>query len=491
MTLGALLIAVGILLFLGQVMGFRNWDEFWPFIIVAVGGAFFAGMLLGGKQTSGLAVPGSIIVMVGLILFVQNTFNIWETWSYAWALIIVAVGVGVVIQGMWAGQPELRARGWQTVRTGAILFLIFGALMEFIFSSTGVSNRGGGLLWPVLLMVVAALWLVGRVYRLLTGAQDASTDLFWPVLLTGIGALATLSGLGWLPAWRLLSLLNLWPVLLIAAGLQLLFGRRSAWVSGLIGLLIVAALFFLGFAGDQLGLTDRTSWLFGPGMIIGDWPGGETVSGSGEAMQQTRNVSNFNEVSMAIPGEVKIVQGSSEALTISADDNLLEYITSEVRGRELVIDVRRGYRLQPKAKISVTLTVKELEALNLSSAANVTIDGLKTDELALNTSGVGDTTVNDLQSGALEVRISGMGSVKANGEARDVRISVSGAGNFVSPDLQSETAEVRISGAGQATLRVSERLDVDISGAGSVSYYGNPSVEKNISGAGSVRSLGD
>src|SRR3990172_8257141 len=79
---GAILIGVGILLFVGQVFDLMNWGEFWPFIVIGAGLAFFVGMFLTGKSAGGLAIPGSIITTIGLILLVQTMFGWWEAWSY-------------------------------------------------------------------------------------------------------------------------------------------------------------------------------------------------------------------------------------------------------------------------------------------------------------------------------------------------------------------------------------------------------------------------
>ncbi len=150
LILGVILVAIGILAFLGQTINLSLWGMTWPLMVIGVGAIFFIGMVLGGKTTGFLAVPGSIITTVGLILLVQKTFGLWETWSYMWTLVFSAVGLGLVIQGAWSGQPELRQRGWELTRAGVILFLIFSILMEFIFTASGVSGRANSPVWPAI-----------------------------------------------------------------------------------------------------------------------------------------------------------------------------------------------------------------------------------------------------------------------------------------------------------------------------------------------------
>lgn len=69
-------------------------------------------------------------------------------------------------------------------------------------------------------------------------------SLFWPLVLIGLGAILLLQNYGLLPPnlWDVLA--QLWPVLLILLGLDMLIGRRSsgsALLVLLLGVLVVAA----------------------------------------------------------------------------------------------------------------------------------------------------------------------------------------------------------------------------------------------------------
>ena len=74
--------------------------------------------------------------------------------------------------------------------------------------------------------------------------QPRRGGLVGPLLLIGLGATFLLNNLGMLEWGVWLTLLQLWPVLLIAIGLELLIGRRSTW-----GSLIAVALIILVFVG--------------------------------------------------------------------------------------------------------------------------------------------------------------------------------------------------------------------------------------------------
>jgi len=93
LVLGSILLIIGILALLGQLLrGYNFWGNFWPFIIIGVGALFFVGMFVGGKSVAGLAIPGSIIAVNGLLLLVQNLTGYWESWSYGWTVTLISVG---------------------------------------------------------------------------------------------------------------------------------------------------------------------------------------------------------------------------------------------------------------------------------------------------------------------------------------------------------------------------------------------------------------
>lgn len=136
LVVGALLIVFGILALAGQVFrGFNFWSTFWPFIVIGAGAMFFVGMFAGGKSVSGLAIPGSIITVIGLILFYQNLTGHWESWSYGWTVILMSVGLGIFIMGAYGGNESQRKSGLGLMRLGLILFIVFGGFFELIFSA--------------------------------------------------------------------------------------------------------------------------------------------------------------------------------------------------------------------------------------------------------------------------------------------------------------------------------------------------------------------
>jgi len=159
---GSVLVAIGILSLLGQVFnGPSFWGFIWPFFIIGFGGLFFLGMFTGGRSVSGLAVPGTIISTIGLILLYQNISHRWESWSYAWTVILLAVGLGIYIMGLYGGDEAQRNSGKGLMKVGLILFIVFGGFFEMIFSA-GSAFGLRQVIFPAGLILLGLYLIVNR-----------------------------------------------------------------------------------------------------------------------------------------------------------------------------------------------------------------------------------------------------------------------------------------------------------------------------------------
>lgn len=154
---GLILIAVGVIFLLmplfPNVSDMLNIDQHWPLIIVLIGGMFILGALLGSP---GLAVPGSIVGGIGLLLYYQNLTGNWQTWAFAWTLIPVFVGIGIILSNAIAGDLASGLKsGGRLILIGLIMFLIFGSFLGAGF---------GGSFGLAILLIGIGLWMVFRVF---------------------------------------------------------------------------------------------------------------------------------------------------------------------------------------------------------------------------------------------------------------------------------------------------------------------------------------
>jgi Putative auto-transporter adhesin, head GIN domain len=191
------------------------------------------------------------------------------------------------------------------------------------------------------------------------------------------------------------------------------------------------------------------------------------TKGSGNVVSQPREVSGFTKVELSGSGELTIEKTGTESLTISAEDNLLPRLTSDVSGDTLILGTKPNTTIVPTKPISYALTVKDLTGIAVS--------------------GSGSARVSNLTTNSLTTQISGSGTITASGTANDQDIAISGSGGYQAEQLTSKTAKVQISGSGDASVLATELLDVKISGSGTLTYSGNPQqITQEISGSGKL-----
>jgi len=177
---GSILIVFGLLALLSNLFSnFNFWSYLWPVIIIAFGGLFFVGMFAGGKSVSGLAIPGSILSGLGLMMLLQNLSHHWESWAYGWTIILISVGLGVFIMGAYTGNDYRRRAGIRVMKVGAVLFIVFGGFFELLFSSFRL-NGLAQYIFPALLILLGLYLVVSRAGWLPRKSEDSNEPTIQP-----------------------------------------------------------------------------------------------------------------------------------------------------------------------------------------------------------------------------------------------------------------------------------------------------------------------
>ena len=227
----------------------------------------------------------------------------------------------------------------------------------------------------------------------------------------------------------------------------------------------------------------------------------EVVRGSGDVVTQDRAVSDFapgqggfDSISLTGFGQVTITQGDEQALSIETDDNLMQYIETQVKNGTLTLgytDEVRNLNVRPSDGIKFHLSVREVAVLEILGAGDIHAPSLEVERLEVQLKGAGNISVGVLAAKELVVRLKGAGDVEMAGQVVEQDVEISGSGAYRGARLESQMATVEISGAGNVTVWAADTLDAQIPGIGNVEYYGSPSITQKISGLGKLISLGN
>lgn len=237
-----------------------------------------------------------------------------------------------------------------------------------------------------------------------------------------------------------------------------------------------------------------------------------SVRGSGRVETEQRNVKDITGVELAALGKMTIKLGEQEELRIEAEDNLLDYLETEVRSGMLSIKTRDGFTLRNRRPVNYYLTVKELDEISISSSGDVEAPDLEAEQFTVSISSSGDLEMGDLQADTLKVRITSSGDMTmgtlyadtiqvvitssgdldvAGGDIEKQDITLTSSGEYRAQDLESAQAEVQLSSSGSATVQVRDYLDAQLSSSGNLYYTGNPMVKAATTSSGDVKQIND
>jgi O-antigen/teichoic acid export membrane protein len=165
-VLGGILIVLGLLFFAGNQLNIDIGDATWPLYVIAPGVALVT-LGLTQRHGSGLAIFGSVVTMVGLILLYQNATDHWESWAYAWALVGPGgSGMGMLLYGTRSGDRKMARDGFWNILIAAGIFAVGLLFFEGILGISGDRLPLPTWVLPVAVIGIGVLVLVrGLTFR--------------------------------------------------------------------------------------------------------------------------------------------------------------------------------------------------------------------------------------------------------------------------------------------------------------------------------------
>jgi len=212
----------------------------------------------------------------------------------------------------------------------------------------------------------------------------------------------------------------------------------------------------------------------------------KTIYGKGDVTTETRKVETFNSIKVSTGINVFLSQGNAADLRVEADENLHEYILTEVKGG--VLNVYTEVNIRDSKKRNVYVTIKEIRSLKTSSAGDIKgLTPIVADLLELSTSSAGDINI-EVTAKEIKASTSSSGDITIRGTAETFTGDASSAGNLEALGLIVRIASINVSSAGDASITVTEKLTAKASSAGDIRYKGDPKfIDAHSSSAGSIR----
>ena len=178
------------------------------------------------------------------------------------------------------------------------------------------------------------------------------------------------------------------------------------------------------------------------------------VIGNKKIVFQERTVSAYSQIKILGNADIVLTDGNIGQIKVETSENVLSYVTTEVKGDILVIKLKHyGVNYVPKLKVYVPIDEKFNKITIVGKAEVISKEDFS------------------LQLPSLEVVLKGNG-------------------NFKGKALSARKAILSIAGAGNIEISVTEEVQAKIMGYGHITIFGNPSKKyTDIKGSGKIQFL--
>ncbi|MEY4541706.1 MAG: hypothetical protein RLZZ306_3463 [Bacteroidota bacterium] len=213
------------------------------------------------------------------------------------------------------------------------------------------------------------------------------------------------------------------------------------------------------------------------------------ITGNEKIVTITRSTSEYEGISISGSFDVKLISGKEGNISIKGDENLLEFIVTEITNGKLLVYFEKHKKIQYNynSSIEITIPFEDINQLSFNGSGNLTTtDLIKTEYLNIEMTGSGNTSFRS-DTNSLKITKSGSGNLNGKGVTKNIEINSDGSGNVTMSDLKSENAVASQTGSGNIKVNCSKNLDARTIGSGTIQYSGKPEkIAKSTTGSGSI-----
>ncbi|MCK3683762.1 head GIN domain-containing protein [Maribellus sp. YY47] len=203
-----------------------------------------------------------------------------------------------------------------------------------------------------------------------------------------------------------------------------------------------------------------------------------SIKGNGNVVEETRQLNDFDEVKVTRGMNAFISIGDDFKVVVKADENLLEYIETELEGDMLIVRSTANIR-NAKSK-AVYITLPEIESLKSTAGSNIYSENvLEVGDIELSASAGANLKLR-LNADAVNASASAGSNIFLEGKANSLNATASSGSNIKAGDLNCKQGELKVSSGANVWAATSKSLTAKASSGGNIFYAGEPS-ETDIS----------
>jgi Putative auto-transporter adhesin, head GIN domain len=212
-----------------------------------------------------------------------------------------------------------------------------------------------------------------------------------------------------------------------------------------------------------------------------------SIKGSGHVTIEKRNIQgDFKSIEVSNAIELVLEQSDKTEITVEADDNLQNEITTRIENGKLIIECDYNSFLNISSK-KVTVKMPVIEQLETSSSATIrSTNTLKGEHISLKTSSSGNIDVT-LEADAVNCDSSSGSVIMVKGMALQLKTSSSSGSSIEAASLLANDVDAQASSGSTQIVHPIISLKADASSGSSINYNVVPkSLQKNANSGASI-----
>ncbi|MGV9003997.1 head GIN domain-containing protein [Flavobacterium sp.] len=213
---------------------------------------------------------------------------------------------------------------------------------------------------------------------------------------------------------------------------------------------------------------------------------GNSITGSGKVVTEVRNVDSFDKVTVCCGLECEIEQSDVFKVTVEADDNLINDISTRVENGTLIISTNYSNFLNVSSrKIKVKMPI--IKSIESTSGATLTASKvIRESSVSLKTSSGSEMNVN-IESDTLRLEATSGSEQKIRGKALVLLTASSSGSTIDAEDLLANEVSAQSTSGSSTDVNPLVSLKAKASSGSSIEYKKTPkTVNKEESSGGSV-----
>jgi hypothetical protein len=210
------------------------------------------------------------------------------------------------------------------------------------------------------------------------------------------------------------------------------------------------------------------------------------VNGNRNVVTEDRSTKeNFTKIKVSTGLDLYISQGTKNQITVEADENLQDIITTEVNDGILKIYSEKNIWRAKARKIYVT--IKNIEAITATSGSDVyTNETLKVNNLNISATSGADIHIS-VDADTVKTTATSGSEIEVSGVSNNHTSKATSGASIDAYQLRSKNVTARVTSGADINVYASESIDAKATSGGDIDFKGSPEkVNKKTSSGGSV-----